>query len=270
MEMAPADISALQLLGEHLDALAIAALARDRRSTAMAMARVRSAADRACDAAAAAGVAQLRTSIAGVVEPLLSLVACVAGRLVGLHASTLDHAGALATAHLVGLEGSSANLYKTRWRSLHVARSALDDANLQGSMFDRAVLEQCDLTDANLSETTWHRATVKGCILVGARLENATLDDARFEDCDLRRADLSGVAEKPASIWRTTFVRCDLRETGWRSRHLRGVKLIDCKLFGISGDIEHEGIEISGADVSVAGDGSEPATPGDVLRCWKS
>jgi hypothetical protein len=114
-------------------------------------------------------------------------------------------------------------------RSSRWLRCRLEDGSLAMAVAAGAQLERCDLSRANLEGTSWHRATLAHCALRHARLTDARLERAVFSDCDLRGADLA-IARSPnvATLAGARFVRCDLRDTRWQGRELRGAAFIDC------------------------------------------
>jgi uncharacterized protein YjbI with pentapeptide repeats len=250
------DIHALRVLGHHVDALAIAVLAGDSVRATIATARLRRAAYRACRAADQAGVALLGPYIDKTVQPMLTL-ASLMPMAPGTYACGLD-AEQDESPHLVGLQGSHADLHDTSWRSLHAVDCALDGASLRGAVFDNAVLEACNLAAADLLGASWRWSKVTRCALAGARLTNAILEHARFVDCDFRGADFSVLPAAQASTWRGAFVRCDLRDSLWHARELAGVIFIDCKLSGARAEAVANGVTLADAARTAARCCGEP------------
>ena len=181
-------------------------------------------------------------------------------RRIVLHDATLTEV----TARRARLDAADARA--TRWLRCQLDASSLASAVLAGGALDR-----CELARANLEATSWHRTEVSHCQLGRATLIDARLDHAAFTDCNLRGADLEIVRSPDvASLAGARFVRCDLRETNWSGRELGGAVFVDCKLFGAHGAPRLTGVVLERPDVSLLGDGSRVAAPGDVAAAWRT
>jgi uncharacterized protein YjbI with pentapeptide repeats len=127
----------------------------------------------------------------------------------------------------------------------------------------------CDLSDADLSGARWHGGTAVRCSFDGAELMDLGADRAVFLDCDLQGVDLS--VDEPgarATMAGAQFLRCDLRWTRWENRTLAGVRFVGCRLHGVMGAPNFEGVVIDDPDLSPEGDGSQPGSLDEVLALW--
>lgn len=177
--------------------------------------------------------------------------------------------GAGSNADLFELRGSGQPLGATVLSQLHLLQCQLEGAQLVGSSFREAFLDGCDLTGADLAESRWSGAVVMRGAAQGASFRGAHLDEVIFSDCDLRGADLrGGGADEEAtrrvelggepggqaarirgadrrravgcsggssSAARSMWIRCDLRNTVWTRRQLRGAHFVGCRLDGALG-----------------------------------
>ena len=152
---------------------------------------------------------------------------------------------------------------------LYLVECGFSECSLPYSLFDHAVLEDCDLQRARVAGASLRGAVFLRCSFAGADLTDACFDEAMFVDCDLRAADLGVTADgQPASALRTSFIRCDLRETQWTSRLLVGARFQDCRMFGAHGTPILRGVEIDRPDLSMEGDGSGIGEARTVLTKW--
>jgi hypothetical protein len=258
--MAPtADMHALRVLGQHLDALAITVLAGDPVRAMIATGRLRRAAYRACRIADANDMTMLGHYLHDKIQPMLSLAWLVPGLTPVMYACAADSDPDEAP-HLVGLQGRMADLHDTSWRSLHATDCVLDGARLRGAVLDNAVLERCTLAGVDLTGGSLRWAKLDGCNLADARLTNVAIEHARFVDCDLRRADFSVLRGALARTLRAAFVRCDLRDSRWHGRDLAGVLFLDCNLGGAHADGAADSID-DGASDATSGDADGDAEP---------
>jgi uncharacterized protein YjbI with pentapeptide repeats len=125
----------------------------------------------------------------------------------------------LREAHLIIANLSGADLRKAQLSLAQLGGANLSGANLGGANLQGANLYQANLSGANLSS-----ADLLEAYLLEANLGGANLYQANLSSADLNGADLSG-----AKLVGATMVRVDLR----------GAKLRDCHIFGISAwDIE--------------------------------
>lgn len=181
----------------------------------------------------------------------------------------------LADAKLTGSEIRAtkldhADLYAANLRTAQLNGSSLTYANLERAELDGATAKDSAFTGAALDQTSWKGAVVIGSNLVDAQFLSATLDGGTFRNCDLRGATLAPhQRDVPPTSKGVRFVNCDLRNTNWKGRDLRGAEFVGCKLAGSSGTpTAVDGIEIQQPDMSDAGDGSNIASVADVLAMW--
>jgi uncharacterized protein YjbI with pentapeptide repeats len=72
-----------------------------------------------------------------------------------------------------------------------------------------------------------------------------------FRGCDFRDAVFSADDPDDPPTTRARFERCDLRDSRWHARDLRGAVFIDCKLAGITGTpASIESVTIENADLT--------------------
>ncbi|MGN6108367.1 MAG: pentapeptide repeat-containing protein [Kofleriaceae bacterium] len=161
-----------------------------------------------------------------------------------------------------------------RLRGVHLTRTHLENCDFGASAlldadFDASRVESCDFGRANLSSSSWSTARASRTSFAGAMMTDTRIDHMTFADCDLRGADFSVVNRGGlATATGALFLRCDLRETNWNARWLSSVRFVDCKLHGTFGRPVVGMIDIQRADLSPEGNGSRPASAGDVLRSW--
>lgn len=166
---------------------------------------------------------------------------------------------------LVRTDLSYASLKRAR-----LVRCGFTESALVGACLDDGTIELCDFSRANLDRARLSGARIIWSRFAGAIISDSMLDRVTFTHCDLRGADLSAPRFGDfAATTQARFISCDLRETSWRDRWLSAVKIVDCKLYGATGRPRLEGTEIQGADLSVAGDGSRPATSAEVIDTWE-
>lgn len=118
---------------------------------------------------------------------------------------------------------------------LVLTEAVLTNVKADGSVWDRARLDQCTfsfskLTDASFSDASLVKAKLDGCVLRGARFDRAKLVgatmlksdlyEARFEGADLSWADMRG-----ASLFRAALLRAKTEGAQWERADLKGTLL---------------------------------------------
>lgn len=155
------------------------------------------------------------------------------------------------------------------FRNARLFQCSISASALIRTRFDGSIVVHSDFARSDLARSAWSRGAVARSRFTGAGFVDATLDRVVFTDCDLRGADLSAPnLGHRAGAEGVRFVRCDLRETCWTGRALRGARIVDCKMFGVHGSATLDGTEIHGCDLSAAGDGSLIVGASEVLRVW--
>jgi len=262
-------IDVLRLAARHRDALALAIRIGDGLAVSVNAARLRCAVldlYRVLGATAGAGGVEY---LSAALAPWIAFGDCVRTKL---HESErlARWLSSSPTAHLFEVNAHGADLRETRWSMLRVRRSIFRELLATRSAFDECEIEDCDLSHACLLGSSLRAATFVRTRLAGCLLVDTVLDDTRFEDCDLRGARLAvlNVRSDPSTV-RTAFIRCDLRNTSWSDRELRGVQLIDCKLHGARGAIRADQVELTRPDLSPDGDAAIIGNADAVLRGWR-
>jgi len=204
----------------------------------------------------------------GLVEPisLLSRIDASGATLAELDLDGLPLARlGLAGATVIGVTAHGARLDEMEAAEATMLRSRFDAASLRRANFEHAAVEDCSFSSTNLELSHWGHATMLRCVATRAVLLDARLDGATLIDCDFRQADFQAIEPTGVSA---RFVRCDLRETNWRGRTLRGATFTDCKLWGAvdAGDVSEAVIERP--DLSSAGDGSRVRDKHDAVNHW--
>lgn len=155
---------------------------------------------------------------------------------------------------------ASASLDRTVWNKATIERCSFPDAVIRASEFADTQVRRSSFERARFDSSQWGSAKVWSTDFTGVGFPNASLDRVSFTNCDFSDADFSARkhgSEAGTRLSKVTFERCDLRWTRWHGTSLTDVLLVNCKVFGISGEIRLEGAWISrGSDGSPAGDGS--------------
>jgi uncharacterized protein YjbI with pentapeptide repeats len=172
-------------------------------------------------------------------------------------------------ADLADVELHAVSLSYASFRNARLFQCSISASALVRARFDGCTVVRSDFARSDFARSVWSRGTVARSRFSGAAFVDATLDRVVFTDCDFRGADLSApnLGHRAGSEG-VRFVRCDLRDTGWVGRALRGARILDCKMHGVHGSATLEGAEIHGSDLSAAGDGSLIVGASDVLRIW--
>ena len=148
----------------------------------------------------------------------------------------------LAPAVLRGLEAENLQLLDGTIRSVRT-----ETTRVTGVTARSVELTGCDLGQLRWTGGTVSRTRFAGCKLLGARFENVTLDHVVFSDCKLDYAVLENIRAKGPVV----FVRCSLREAGFRGCDLSRALLDDCQLpLTEFGPGRYQGCDLRGNDLS--------------------
>ncbi len=132
------------------------------------------------------------------------------------------------------------------------------DCDLNGSIFEEAVLENAEFTGATLTSCNMNRAALGYAALDGtcmqkAMLNGATLDSATLQNADLRKAHMveANLSNTDLENANMTWVRAD--GANFSYSHLAGAILVgaslrECDLTGAVLD----GVDLTGADLTGA------------------
>jgi len=172
---------------------------------------------------------------------------------------------ALVGATLITVTALGARLDEVNAAGATIVSSQFGGASIHRGNFKLAAVEDCDFSRSNLEASRWTNATLSRCTARRAVLLDARMDGATFVDCDFHEADFQ--SSRPTGVG-ARFVRCDLRETNWRGRSLRGATFTDCKLWGaVEADDASEAV-IERPDLSCEGDGSRVGDKQDAVNYW--
>lgn len=264
----------IQAVHRHQAVLSIAIAAEDGLAASIATLRARAALQRL--AAMAAGD---RVTEAGVVDAIkrtlsnyerlrsaTAIIATVDDRIRIIR--WLEHRSRREL-DLFELRAHDKHLGLVSFANLHIANCELKGVSLAGSLFDGAVLNDCDFSMCVLVRTSWLGARVTRCIFTDTDLIDSCLDGAQFVDCTFLRSDL-GAANlgRQATARQTQFIRCDLRSSAWHERVLAGTKFDACSFHDVHGRPLLEGIEIEQPDLSPSADRSHVGSSRDVIGAW--
>ena len=175
----------------------------------------------------------------------------------------------LTLARLLDLDAQRVRLDGATAIEARLSRVNLAGASLRQTNFQAVLARDCDFSSADLVGARWYGGTAIRCSFAGAELVDLGADRAVFLDCDLQGVDLS-VGELGARVTMTgaQFLRCDLRWSRWEDRTLTGVRFVGCKLHGVMGAPQFEGVVIDDPDLSPEGDGTQPGSLDEVLALW--
>ncbi len=98
----------------------------------------------------------------------------------------------------------------------------LTGAKLRGARFNRANLE-----DSDLSKTDGRRAKFVSAVLTGVQFDNANLTEA-----DFTKADLSGASFKDANLRSARLFRAILKDADFTGARLQAADLLNADLSG--------------------------------------
>lgn len=196
--------------------------------------------------------------------------------LVGAKLDEVDLSGAdlsfanLDDAELRGVRFTGAKLESLSLRGAQIEAGSFAGAQLTLAKLDDATIEGTSFGDAQLDRSQWRGARVVRADLDGATFGNAELDGATFLRCTFAGASFAPIAHLPEPTTRETrFEDCDLRDTNWEGRDLRGAVFVRCKVDSLQGrPLAIDDIVIEDPDLSTAGDGSDLGTPEDMLAMW--
>jgi uncharacterized protein YjbI with pentapeptide repeats len=135
--------------------------------------------------------------------------------------------------HVFELDAAGADLSCAQFLGVHVAQCRFI-TSLQRARFVGAVIEGTDFMYSNLRDSQWqgtevHRSVLRHSCLVGASLERTT-----FRRCDLRDVDLT-VTRHDVLLSDVRFISCDLRGVNWAGRDLSRVVFVDCRTEAMTG-----------------------------------
>ncbi len=106
--------------------------------------------------------------------------------------------------------------------------------DLSGANLSKAILIGAHLQGANLAEADLHGADLHGANLSGANLTKSNLHWANLSDADLRGANLQCAILISAVLTNANLTEATLIGAVLVDVDLKGTKLSDCKVFGIS------------------------------------
>ncbi len=178
----------------------------------------------------------------------------------------LDEAD-LQSAILINANGARASLW-----SANLAHACLSCSNFEGANFQRVKLNNADTFQAVFKGADLRNIKAKDAYFGYSILEDCKLDDATISRTRFDLASLKGASLKNARFTHCSFVNCscnrvqaqgasftgsDLQFSQFSDAHLAAARVFDCKLYGSSfWNITGDGIQASGLDISVEGDGS--------------
>ncbi|XP_020268470.1 FH protein interacting protein FIP2 isoform X2 [Asparagus officinalis] len=157
--------------------------------------------------------------------------------LSGLNLSKLDLSFVDFTyAYLQKTSFLSANLQKAKFGDVEADSSIFQDAilreceftgaNLHGAILDRANLQSANLQDACLIDCSLCEADLRSAHLQNAKLTGANLSGANLEGANLKGAKLSGANLEFANLQRAYLREVDLRDTKLLGAKLGGANLL--------------------------------------------
>ncbi|MEZ5119958.1 MAG: pentapeptide repeat-containing protein [Candidatus Nanopelagicales bacterium] len=131
------------------------------------------------------------------------------------------------------LVANDADLQGTCWRAAVLDEPHFDDANLYGSTWDDARVLEGTFHGAKLARSQLHRTTLFSCAVMDADLSfvdatGADFDSTVFQRCSFTNAKLTGVVAKYASFRGCDMTNADLsgmqlEKTSFEGAILRGV-----------------------------------------------
>lgn len=128
---------------------------------------------------------------------------------------------------LGGLDLKGAELNSLDLRDAYLAKSNFEGASLYGTSLRRANLNHCNFTDANLTSADFH-----GDVENGANLDHSLFVRALAHDADFRRAYLSHCDFSGADLKGARFEHADLSDANFSNANLRGARLFGARLKG--------------------------------------
>lgn len=133
----------------------------------------------------------------------------------------------------VRLEGGS--LYGSRLHRAQLNGGSLEAADLKQAEFTDARIDGTRFDRSLLDHTSWRGAQTKNARFHACHFGNANLDGGTFTDCDFSGADFTAPEPQRPPTTRAHFDGCDLRNTRWHGRDLRGASFFGCQLAGAEG-----------------------------------
>lgn len=127
------------------------------------------------------------------------------------------------------------------WTSVNASSAKFNDAELTGVDFSRSDFEG----------SLWYDARVSECRFDGVRFGSAVFDRASFQKCSFLDASFALFTSTPEPTSdRAQFTDCDLRNSDWSGRNLRGTTFLRCKLAGSTGKpASTDGLVLTDCDV---------------------
>jgi uncharacterized protein YjbI with pentapeptide repeats len=123
-----------------------------------------------------------------------------------------------------GVSFSNSKIVRCRFSRSDLSRTKLIEAHVVES----------DLARTDLDSAQFHDARIQKCRFDGARFGSAILDRATFEECSFVNASFAKFVHPPGTAG-AKFVDCDLRDTDWTDRDMRGATFVRCKFDGATG-----------------------------------
>jgi uncharacterized protein YjbI with pentapeptide repeats len=134
------------------------------------------------------------------------------------------------------------------WHSARLTRCLLDNANLDQSVWTRAVCASVVFRGAHLRRAIFQQASAVGGSFEDADLEGADFRKAKLERAWFSRARLVRVMAAAGDLTGCTLSGVDLREASLRDAVLRGAQLIGAHLDEVDlRDADLEGANLTGA-----------------------
>ncbi|XP_072973999.1 FH protein interacting protein FIP2 [Typha angustifolia] len=164
-------------------------------------------------------------------------------RFRGVNLSYLD----LSKLDLSFVDFSYACIKKTIFSCANLQKAKFGDVEADGSIFQDAILRECEFVGANLRGASLDRANLQsanlqdacliGCSfgeadLRSAHLQSANLMDANLKGANLEGANLKGAKLAGANLQGANLQRAYLREVDLRETQLDGAKLGGANLLG--------------------------------------
>jgi uncharacterized protein YjbI with pentapeptide repeats len=174
----------------------------------------------------------------------------------------------LTQAELTDVDLSQSRLDEARLAGARLTRCTLDGCSAALAVLDGAQLADCSAERLHAGRSSWRSTAVRRVQLRWANFGSSWLDGTRFTDCDLREAWFKpvrgGIGGTSAG---TVFERCDLRDADFTGRDLAGATFVSCRFRGATGRPSGtDGWQVTGADFSAAGDGSDLGGADDLLE----
>lgn len=121
--------------------------------------------------------------------------------------------------------------------------------------FNEARIDGADMSRSELEASLWCDANVANAKFDGSHFGNAVFDRATFQRCSFVAASFAMFSKSPEpTSAEARFVDCDLRDTDWKKRDLRGTTFVRCNFAGAHGKpTATDGLVLQDCSVDVAG-----------------